>query len=517
MARTNSTLSQTIKLKGQLDISDITAKIQQLRAEASKTTSQGDLLNIDRSIKKLQQLENELKVAMQNGFSTPRSFSDFERKLENFYTLAESLGIAFDDISLSGLKTQLKTTQNQIKTLKQEMQSAFSDIQISSKDDIGKIFTKAVSEGKSLKEAQDEVNAALDKEVQKRERALRLAQEQENSEEAQTKRRENESKMYSMRQGSSGLKIGKDKDDKSSSFTYESTRGTVQVNERTTVKSKTTDETISAQNAISRAYKKAVDEATDAEQALVIFNNVLADFGIKVKNAATAQRALESSLQYRDAARQPGINVQNAQAALTAAQNTRSEAQSRMSGDLVSNQYGQYVELTQQAEQQISSLRNGINSASESIYGMTTASRESSNEILAGTEQDIEKVRALDSQFEQIRSTLMSMFSATSVFYSIKNVINSTLKDVQELDDAFTQIATVTDYSVSDLWDSYDSYAQMANELGQSTKSVVESTAQFYQQGLNTEESLSLATSTMKLATLAGSDFSTATSNMTAA
>ena len=75
----------------------------------------------------------------------------------------------------------------------------------------------------------------------------------------------------------------------------------------------------------------------------------------------------------------------------------------------------------------------------------------------------------------------------------------------------------VTDYSVEQMWSSYDDYAEMANRLGQTTKDVIASSALFYQQGLDTAEALELTESTMKLATLAGSDFETATSQMTAA
>jgi hypothetical protein len=54
------------------------------------------------------------------------------------------------------------------------------------------------------------------------------------------------------------------------------------------------------------------------------------------------------------------------------------------------------------------------------------------------------------------------------------------------LDKAFGSIAMVTSYSVKDMWAQYDQYAAMANKLGQSTKSVVEASALYYQQGLKT-------------------------------
>jgi len=75
----------------------------------------------------------------------------------------------------------------------------------------------------------------------------------------------------------------------------------------------------------------------------------------------------------------------------------------------------------------------------------------------------------------------------------------------------------VTNKSVSDLWSSYDQYVAIANKLGQSTESAIKASALFYQQGLETADALKLTEDTMKLATLAGADFETATQQMTAA
>jgi hypothetical protein len=63
---------------------------------------------------------------------------------------------------------------------------------------------------------------------------------------------------------------------------------------------------------------------------------------------------------------------------------------------------------------------------------------------------------------------------------------------VQKLDKAFGSIAMVTSYSVDEMWQSYGKYAEMAAELGQTTESVIQSSALFYQQGLDTAEALEL-------------------------
>lgn len=116
---------------------------------------------------------------------------------------------------------------------------------------------------------------------------------------------------------------------------------------------------------------------------------------------------------------------------------------------------------------------------------------------------------------ESLRQRILFLFSATSIFYKIRAELNKTFESVKQLDKSFASIAMVTDKTLSDMWAQYDKYADMATKLGQSTNDMIQASALFYQQGLDTNEALQLTTDTMKLATLAGSDFSTATKEMT--
>ena len=119
--------------------------------------------------------------------------------------------------------------------------------------------------------------------------------------------------------------------------------------------------------------------------------------------------------------------------------------------------------------------------------------------------------------FEQLKDRMLMFFSVTSIFQSIRNEIRKTYEDVKQLDKSFASIAMVTNYSVNEMWQSYGKYADMAGQLGQKTNDVIQASALFYQQGLDTEDALELTTDTMKLATLAGNDFQTATQEMTSA
>ena len=140
-----------------------------------------------------------------------------------------------------------------------------------------------------------------------------------------------------------------------------------------------------------------------------------------------------------------------------------------------------------------------FNGTSKALYDTAKAAEKTSN------------------SFNLMNSRILMLLSATSIFNLIKRQVKETYEDVKTLDKSFASIAMVTKYSVDEMWGSYSLYADMAAELGQKTNSVIQASALFYQQGLDTNEALELTTDTMKLATLAGNDFQTATQEMTSA
>lgn len=140
-----------------------------------------------------------------------------------------------------------------------------------------------------------------------------------------------------------------------------------------------------------------------------------------------------------------------------------------------------------------------FNGTSKALYDTAKAAEKTSN------------------SFDLMKSRILMLLSATSIFNLIKRQVKETYEDVKTLDKSFASIAMVTKYSVDEMWGSYSLYADMAAQLGQKTNSVIQASALFYQQGLDTNEALELTTNTMKLATLAGNDFQTATQEMTSA
>lgn len=123
----------------------------------------------------------------------------------------------------------------------------------------------------------------------------------------------------------------------------------------------------------------------------------------------------------------------------------------------------------------------------------------------------------LNQAFDRIGMAVKNVLSLGNAWRQVNRYIRQTFQDVQRLDQAFASIAMVTNYQMSDLWGMYDQYSEIANRLGQTTEGAIKSSALFIQQGLEMSEALSLAEDTLKMATLAGEDYTTATTQMTAA
>lgn len=146
--------------------------------------------------------------------------------------------------------------------------------------------------------------------------------------------------------------------------------------------------------------------------------------------------------------------------------------------------------------------------------------QESTNGAKALNGEMTELARSTQSMSQQLGDLQQS----TQYFFSLRNMINllkrgisDAVQTVKELDAAMTETAVVTDFSVGDMWAKLPEYTANANKLGATIQDMYESTTLYYQQGLNTEQSMAIAAETMKMARIAGLEAKDATDMMTAA
>ena len=118
---------------------------------------------------------------------------------------------------------------------------------------------------------------------------------------------------------------------------------------------------------------------------------------------------------------------------------------------------------------------------------------------------------------QSLERQVESYFGLNAIFRTIANMGRQAMETVKALDKAMTETAVVTNFSVGDMWEKLPIYTAEANKLGSTIEDVYRATTLYYQQGLNTTQSMGLAVETLKMARIAGMDAKDATNAMTAA
>ena len=146
------------------------------------------------------------------------------------------------------------------------------------------------------------------------------------------------------------------------------------------------------------------------------------------------------------------------------------------------------------------------------------------NRVAEGAEKAAAAQRKFNQQTLDATTQLEQLQSSTQYFFGLRNMLNLLKRGVREaidtikqLDAAMTETAVVTKFSVGDMWSKLPEYTANANALGATVQDMYKSTTLYYQQGLNAEQAMGIASETMKMARIAGLDAADATDMMTAA
>ena len=133
---------------------------------------------------------------------------------------------------------------------------------------------------------------------------------------------------------------------------------------------------------------------------------------------------------------------------------------------------------------------------------------------LGNTASNIDRA---NQEMEQLKNQVLQFFSIGNAVQLFKRAVQSAMDTVKELDATMTETATVTDFSVADMWSQLPTYSAEANKLGAKINDLYAATTLYYQQGLNTNQSMAAGVETLKMARIASMDASAATNLMTAA
>lgn len=511
----NKNFSQTIQYKGQLDVSNIILSLQKIRNElANSSTLKGKnnlFIDVDKEMKNIENLSTKIKAALQKGFSTPKDFKDFEKLTSSLDTALNKVSVDFQKLNTTKLtqdfrnateelRKQKEILNNIIATEKNQMSLQMQNVK--SGQTYVNTLIQSAKNGEQLENVQKRITNELDQQIEKQkqlktqaEKGVNIATEQLNVAKANAYKTTFRQSSFKTTD-SSGQKV------------------TVSNDQYTKIKQIFTD---------------VVSREKTAEKAIEKFNKELEKLGITASKAAISNvsksfNEIQTSVKPAEAALKVAENeLQKIQKVLDQSTLQRGTISGAINSQEVVSSYQRIVTAINsviQAENQANIARGKIGSEIPALKNINTLIQQYGNNTRQTTQEIAEQInqqQRLDSTFDHLSRYIQYTLSLTNGFRALRRVIQLTFNDVKELDAAFASIAMVTNYSVQEMWSSYDNYAKMANRLGQSTKDVIASSALFYQQGLDTVEALELTESTMKLATLAGSDFETATSQMTAA
>lgn len=498
---------QTVKFKGEFDVSQIMNSIKQMRAELAKQGNSTLFGNLDKEISKIEGLGSTIQAQIGKGFASTKEFKAFEANISKLELEFQKLGQSFDSINSDNLKIALRGLDKQVDSMKKkanEMAAAFKtsfSTETSGMGDKARSLTREITEmakaGKSYEEAQKRINQYYEEELRQKRESIALTKQEIATLEGKTFNVPKSS--FQKRQFTSN---GSDID--------------------------------AAQLAkVNTAYEKSIRGTSTDAQAAKAFKKELESLNIVMKNENLVLGRLKANyITYRaevDANKSSISNLNKNLNTLVKEESTLSGQQSQMSNAL-QRQKEEYDKVTtavntyNAAEQKNNTVKgeliNKTNQQQNSINGLKSSLSGTSQSLRKGAESTREMVQAqsdLNNSLDMMKSRIAYIFSIGNAFFQIRKVLTDTFRDIENIDKAFASIAMVTDKTISGLWAHYDEYAQMAQKLGQSTESAIKASALFYQQGLKDAEVMQLTEDTMRLATLAGLDFEKATSQMTAA
>lgn len=157
----------------------------------------------------------------------------------------------------------------------------------------------------------------------------------------------------------------------------------------------------------------------------------------------------------------------------------------------------------------VNDFKNEVNELSQKNRELGQSTREATSSI----EQENEALRRVDG----IKSRIQQFLGLQGVMQVARRAMQNAYQTIKDLDAAMTEMATVTDLGVGDYWEQLPEYTKRANELGVAIKDTYEAATLYYQQGLKTNEVVSISNETLKMARIAGLSAEDATNKMTAA
>ncbi len=510
---------------GKLDVNDITTKLKQIQ---DSVKSKGlDILGIDKSMESLEQLEKEIQKTISKGFQTPADVKNIDRMVASYLKNAEKINEAFQKVSADNLTKQINEAKEAVEQVRKSQESSIKSAKevlntqalgVKNGKKYAAQLIEQVKNGESLENAQKSITTQLQAQVKAQKEQVALSEK--NVQSAKTKVEDLTAKEQSstiskgvFRYRQNFTKNGQAINDQD----YDIIKGVLSKTTRDGA-SKGIDSAIVYENFLKQLKNRGIEYTksntiSGSKQGQQNIDRQIEYY----KNLQTQIKAAQQELKDYEK------TYKESQKNLAAAQ----DEETQVTGLITDKNAVKYLNEITRSIQDLTEKLGLLKQAEEQQNENTPDYEDVSHKIdeadrSAGAYVDTnaelaQKANDIGTNFDNAISTLKTYISLGAGIRQISEIFKDTYNNVKDLDKAFSEIAMVTDYSVEDMWKSYSQYATMANQLGQETQNVVKASGLFYQQGLDTNEALSLTSDTMKLATLSGLDYEEATSSMTAA
>ena len=222
----------------------------------------------------------------------------------------------------------------------------------------------------------------------------------------------------------------------------------------------------------------------------------------ETNNGAT----LRADIQQKEASYNQATNTQNGL--------VQANDQMRQSADALTESLERTKQSKAAWQQEVAkgispALTEGANQARDGLRGLS-GTLEDGKEKLASFD-------AASSKLQGLSNFVNRYLGAYAIIRKVSTAIKNAFNNIKELDKTITSIAVVTNMSQKDLWGKIGEYTSMAQDYGVATKDVYSVSQIFYQQGLQTSQVMAMTTESLKMAKIAGIDYSTAANAMTVA
>jgi hypothetical protein len=535
------TYTQKIQFQGSFDGTEVLSGLKKIRQSISDAGADASLFKgVDKDIAQAEKLVTDLLAQIQKGFSNPKEIANFEKQFEKLGSSLSKINVGLQSVNeagnfnLNAAEIQKYTKELDKLTVKQgQLEQAAKD-SVAAQLGAAKLTQKECQTIMNEVEAQGDLEAAIKRVGQAKEKAAKAKHGTKTMEEGSGREYIDTKVDVGLTADDVGAtaKKGNAKRGKNDARARDAAGNLIKSGGENQI-----DE-LKTNIALQKSYKKALEEVVrtgeTADNAVELMKKSMKGYGIEL----TETTQLLSNFQHDIGNFYTDNLSSQQQAAITRAQTlgrTNIDGQFELSSqgqEIANNADVQAVQKNsnaiRQAQEQVNAeIQEGEHATEQFVQEQTQGlqqAHQAQEDLERSTEKSTEKMteqseaaEAINNKFDDMKQAIKTFLSISSAIKGVRQVISQTFNDIKELDKSFANIAMVTDYTVGQMWGSYNQYAEMANKLGQTTQSVIGASVLFYQQGLDTAESLALTEDTMKLATLAGEDFAEATSEMTAA